>query len=138
MANPAEKLMVDRNPIDVEPALARQGREPLVDLVHLSRQTLGDESLETELLSMFDRQAEILALRLRDRTRRMDGDERGDIAHTLKGSALAVGAFPLSRAADAYECAARAESPDAAARLAELQSAIEAARTVIGQLLERA
>ena len=39
--------------------------EPVIDLVHLSRQTLGDTALETELLRLFEGQARAFAARLR-------------------------------------------------------------------------
>ena len=35
-----------------------------IDLVHLSRQSLGDRALEIELLTLFERQAEQIAARL--------------------------------------------------------------------------
>jgi len=63
---------------------------------------------------------------------------RADLAHTLKGSALAIGAFGVGRAAQAYEDAARAETVDLPLRLARLDAAIGAARRTIAELLDRA
>ena len=37
--------------------LGAQNEEPVIDLVHLARQTMGDQALETELLDLFDRQS---------------------------------------------------------------------------------
>ena len=65
-----------------------------IDLVHLSRQTLGDRQLEVELLQLFDRQAAQIAARLGADTGNTDRRWRQDLSHTLKGSARAVGAEP--------------------------------------------
>jgi len=73
-----------------------------IDLVHLSRQSMGDRALETELLALFDRQAVMIM----DRLRQEGGggrDWRRDLAHTLKGSARAVGAVRVAAAAQCYE-----------------------------------
>ena len=71
--------------------------EPAIDLVHLARQTDGDDALEAELLAMFDRQAaKIVAklarakLRRRPRGHRAQaarlgaGDRRGRVAKAAK------------------------------------------------------
>lgn len=82
------------------PALgAAQG--PAIDLAHLARQSLGDRELEAELLDLFDRQAARIAgeLCMPDLSPGSRA-ERADLAHTLKGSARAVGAW---RVADACE-----------------------------------
>jgi len=39
-----------------------------IDLEHLARMTLGERSLEAEVLTLFDRQAAILLARMRDST----------------------------------------------------------------------
>jgi HPt (histidine-containing phosphotransfer) domain-containing protein len=74
-----------------------------IDLVHLSRQSLGDRALETELLQLFDRQAEQIMARLASDIGRGDRRWRRDLSHTLCGSAHAVGAFAVAEAAGAYE-----------------------------------
>lgn len=66
-------------PVDVRP----------VDLAHLSRQTMGDRSLEQEVLSLFMQQANLV----RDRIGQASTEERLRLAHGLKGSARGVGAF---------------------------------------------
>ena len=60
----------------------------------------------------------------------------GALAHTLKGSARAIGAF---RVADAAECleAVLAEGDDPAEALAELDDAVAGARTAIDAILRR-
>jgi HPt (histidine-containing phosphotransfer) domain-containing protein len=120
-------------------AIEQAGKErmgsPVIDLVHLSRQTLGDSELENELLTLFDRQAEQFAARLASPAAPGESRQRGDLAHTLKGSARAVGAFELGDAADAYEIAVRAGAPDTEFALKRLQAAIDRAHKEIARLL---
>jgi len=110
---------------------AEEGERPL-DLVHLARATDGDESLEAELLAMFDRQSEKLMerVKLSDLPRRA----RADIAHRLRGSALAIGAFAVARAAEAAEVAFEAEVGEPVAELAALAAYVGQAREAIAQL----
>ena len=68
--------------------------EPL-DRAHLFRMTLGDHSLEGEVLRLFDRQCGMLL-------ERMVSAQPACIkalAHTLDGSARGIGAWRVSRAA---------------------------------------
>jgi len=44
---------------------SRASLERPIDLVHLSRMTLGDRGLEREVLALFDRQATVLVSRMR-------------------------------------------------------------------------
>ena len=110
--------------------------EPIIDLVHLSRQTLSDQALEVELLDLFDRQSARIIAQLRD-AGADDGKVRGDLAHTLRGSALAVGAGRVARVAQIYEarCASAPRGAAAAAALEALASAVAEARATIAQLL---
>ncbi len=80
---------------------------PVLDLVYLSRQTLGDVALELELLSTFDRQAGLIMARL-DAASDMAQGSKADLVHTLKGSARAVGALALAFVADIHEGVLRA------------------------------
>lgn len=111
-----------------EPAAGRP-----IDLVHLAKQTFGERDLEAELLRLFDRQSAQILARLGD-AGMSDGRWRADLAHTLKGSARAVGAFDVAGAAEAYEAAARADR-DLAAPLARLAAAAAAAHGAIRELL---
>ena len=77
------------------PGQAGSGRP--IDLVHLSRQSLGDRALETELLSLFERQAHLIVARMAGPE--LDGRAFVELAHTLKGSALVVGAWRVAEAA---------------------------------------
>jgi HPt (histidine-containing phosphotransfer) domain-containing protein len=118
----------------LEPTFAERratSRQRPIDLVHLARATDGDESLEAELLSMFDRQSEKLAERVKfaDLPRRA----RADIAHRLRGSALAIGAFAVAEAAQSLETAFEGEG-EPTAELAALDAAVAAARAAIAEL----
>jgi HPt (histidine-containing phosphotransfer) domain-containing protein len=112
---------------------ARKASSRPVDLVHLSRYTLGERELEREVLELFCSQSLLYIERLRQA--KSDQDWK-DAAHSLKGSAQAIGAW---RAGDA---AARAEalSGDAlaelrAVRLSEIESSVREAETYIDGLL---
>lgn len=108
-----------------------------LDLVHLSRQTLGDASLEQELLLLFDAQCDQVALRLAAPAKPGDADWRAALAHTLKGSASAVGAFEVAGRADAYEEAARLRSAPLDEDYRRLALAIARARAAIAALLSQ-
>jgi HPt (histidine-containing phosphotransfer) domain-containing protein len=119
----------------VEEAANDRAIVPAIDLVHLSRQTLGDSALEAELLILFDRQALQLAGRLAPAVKSGEANWRADLAHTLKGSARAVGAFQVGDAAEAYEIAVRAEAPDLELAFKRLHAAVDRARKEIAALL---
>jgi HPt (histidine-containing phosphotransfer) domain-containing protein len=108
---------------------------PAIDLVHLARQTDGDAALEAELLAMFDAQSAKLCGRLA--LAEVGAQAKADIAHRLKGSALALGAWRVAEAATATETHfARIAAGDAPASdpLIELQAAVAAARAAIARL----
>ena len=67
--------------------------------------TLGERSLEREVLALFDRQTELLLPRIRGAGR----PAAATLAHTMKGSALGIGAWRVARAAEAVEQAPEAE-----------------------------
>ena len=66
-----------------------------IDIEHLQRMTLGDAGLEREVLAMFSAQAVGLIGTLAA----LPADA-GALAHTLKGSARAIGAFRVADAAE--------------------------------------
>lgn len=88
------------------PSLAPDDRP--IDLVHLARTTMGDRSLEREVLQLFDRQSTLLIARMRSAA----PAGVATLAHTLKGSARGIGAWRVARAAEALELAAGASDAD--------------------------
>jgi HPt (histidine-containing phosphotransfer) domain-containing protein len=78
-------------------------RDLAIDFVHLARQTEGDEALKAELLALFERQAARALQKLADPA--LPEGARADLAHRLKGSALAIGAGRVAAAAEAVEIA---------------------------------
>jgi HPt (histidine-containing phosphotransfer) domain-containing protein len=113
---PSPPLAPDDGPIDIE---------------HLQRMTLGDESLEREVLAMFSAQA----VRLVGALAALPA-EGGTLAHTLKGSARAIGAFRVADAASGLESAIQNGS-DPSQPLAELKDAVAEARSSIDVILRR-
>jgi HPt (histidine-containing phosphotransfer) domain-containing protein len=117
--------------------MGAQAEEPAIDLVHLARQTMGDQALEIELLELFDGQSARIVSQLAG-TQAGDAKLHGDLAHTLRGSALAVGAGRVARTAQAYEALHNERSPrqgSVNAALEALTTAVAEARAVIARLL---
>jgi hypothetical protein len=102
-----------------------------IDLEHLTRMTLGERSLECEVLRLFDRQA----LMLMERMRESAAPAVAAFAHTLKGSARGIGAWPVARAAEMVELAASTDGADVKTPLVRLGACIDEARAVIADLL---
>jgi HPt (histidine-containing phosphotransfer) domain-containing protein len=112
------------------------GFEPPLDLVHLARQCLGDHELETELLQLFRQQAPVLTARLSGPPA-LSLDAKAKIAHTLRGSALALGAWRVAGAASRIEELASAGGDQSSAEahaIAALVSAVSEALTEIDRL----
>ena len=109
---------------------SRASLERPIDLVHLSRMTLGDRGLEREVLALFDRQATVLVSRMRSAS----PGSVTTVAHTLKGSARGVGAWRVAAAAEAVEIAASGDG-DLSAAITRLAAVAEEARAVIAELL---
>jgi HPt (histidine-containing phosphotransfer) domain-containing protein len=103
-----------------------------IDLVHLARMTLGERSLEREVLELFDRQAMLLL----ERMQTAPVEAVPSLAHTLKGSARAIGAAHVARAAEAVEFSNGADATERARAFAALGSATEQARSFIADLLQ--
>jgi HPt (histidine-containing phosphotransfer) domain-containing protein len=113
---PSPPLAPDDGPIDIE---------------HLQRMTLGDASLEREVLAMFSTQAASLIGKLAALP-----TDAGALAHTLKGSARAIGAFGVADAAGHLEVAVL-DGHDPSEALSELDEAIAQARMAIDAILRR-
>jgi HPt (histidine-containing phosphotransfer) domain-containing protein len=103
-----------------------------IDIAHLRRMTLGDAALEREVLTMFAAQAARLAGALAA----MPADAPA-LAHTLKGSARAIGAFAVADAAACLETLIKSGGKTAAA-LIELDEAIAEALAAIDAFLDGA
>ncbi len=102
-----------------------------IDLEHLQRMTLGDAGLEREVLAMFSAQTVSLIGRLMT----LPADA-GALAHALKGSARAIGAFAVADAAARFEAVLQ-KGDDPSASLAGLRDAVAEARTAIDAILRR-
>jgi HPt (histidine-containing phosphotransfer) domain-containing protein len=109
------------------PSLAPDDRP--IDLVHLARTTMGDRSLEREVLQLFDRQSTLLIARMRAAA----PGGLANLAHTMKGSARGIGAWRVARAAEALELAGGAD--DTARALDQLAAASDEACALIAELL---
>jgi HPt (histidine-containing phosphotransfer) domain-containing protein len=113
---PSPPLAPDDGPIDIE---------------HLARMTLGDSRLEREVLAMFSAQAVSLIATLA-----VMPAEAGALAHTLTGSARAIGAFRVADAAEHLETVIRTGGNPTSA-LAELDDAVGQARLAVVAILRR-
>ena len=102
-----------------------------INLEHLRRMTLGDAGLEHEVLAMFSAQTGNLIGALATMP-----PEAGALAHTLKGSARAIGAFVVADAAARLEAAIR-NGDDPAQAVAGLTDAVAEARGAIDAILRR-
>jgi HPt (histidine-containing phosphotransfer) domain-containing protein len=110
-----------------------------IDFEHLKRMTLGDAGLEHEVLAMFAAQSAKLIGTLASLPKNAGKDRGKDaptLAHTLKGSARAIGAFGVADAAARLE-AVLAASNDPSHELAELGEAVALARAAIEAVLRR-
>ena len=104
-----------------------------VDLVHLSRYTLGERALEREVLELVCAQSAIYVERLHAAS---SDKEWKDAAHSLKGSARAIGAWRAAAAAEHAETlAGDSLAHGRTAKLREIESSLGEARDYIGALL---
>lgn len=120
----AEQVDVDRG-MDGR----RDGVEPaILDMAHLRRYTLDDVELQREVLGLFRDQVVTSVAALRDSCE--DKSAWAMAAHTLKGTARAVGAFHLGRAAE------RAERSSASVEAREKSAAMvaEAAELTLAEV----
>lgn len=104
--------------------MARRDLTGAVDFAHLERYAGHDQALVDEVLSIFREQA-ALWLRLLDP--RAPGGAWRDAAHSLKGSALGVGAFALADECEAAELASGANEVERTAALDRIKDALDLA-----------
>ena len=103
-----------------------------VDLAHLARYTLGDVALEREVLELFCTQSVSYLEQLRAATSHKAWSEA---AHSLKGSARAVGAWRAARAAEHIEALREDIPPDVrAAQVDELEASLQEAAAFVASL----
>jgi HPt (histidine-containing phosphotransfer) domain-containing protein len=117
-------------PIDAPPPAPV---EAAIDREHLARMTLGERSLEAEVLMLFDRQAAVLLAHMREAAPLAVAA----FAHTLKGSARGIGAWRVAAAAEAVET--DASGPDlggVAGAIARLAAAVDEASAAIAAQLQ--
>ena len=102
-----------------------------IDIDHVRRMTLGDAGLEREVLAMFSAQSVSLIAGLAAKS-----PDATALAHMLKGSARAIGAFRVAEAAESLEIRLR-NREDPSEALAEVEDAVAEARAAIDELLRR-
>ena len=104
-----------------------------IDMQHLARMTLGEQSLQREVLALFERQADVLLPRIRGGAPAL----AASLAHTLKGSAASIGAFKVMRAAETVERVQGQTDRDAAmvAAIETLAVVLEEAKAEIARLI---
>lgn len=113
---PSPPLVPDDGPLDTE---------------HLKRMTMGDASLEREVLAMFAAQASELIEKIVKLP-----PNAAQLVHKLRGSAQAIGAFRITDAAEWLETGLR-DQEDTHEAMMTLTDAVVEARAEIDGLLKR-
>jgi HPt (histidine-containing phosphotransfer) domain-containing protein len=103
-----------------------------LDQAYLSENTLGDEALRNEVLRLFLKQSGFLIEQLEIADQSVSIAE---YAHTLKGSALAVGAFQVAGAAEKLEKLAEQGQVDLKDAFANVKSKLAEARVLIAPMI---
>jgi len=108
----------------------------VIDEDHLHRMTLGDASLEREVLEIFARQTVLTCNRLAG----AEPARAAAIAHTIKGSARGIGAWHVATAAERVEQAASSGGSNEAvsAAIGQLEAASAEVRDAIAARLATA
>jgi len=109
-----------------------------VDLAHLDRYTGGDRAINEEILGLFDSHC-------REMLERLEGiaSDPGaaktwrEVAHTLKGAARGIGAFPLADAAAEAEKAVPGDLGSTLVALERIKGESVAVLTFIEEFLAR-
>lgn len=109
----------------------QDGHRP-IDMVHLAKQTLGDQGLEQEVLRLFDQMARTYLERLRSSA---DVEQMLRHLHTLKGAAAGVGAARIAELARAAEADLKAGLPVCPERIDDIGMAVEECSAFIDELL---
>lgn len=119
------------DPSGASPSGRPREAAPPLDIDFLVRQTFGDPGLEAEMLRLFDAQAAQALARLATFADAGEARQRADLTHSIKGAARAIGALATAAAAEDYENALRAGSPDRDAALGRFVAALEVVRIVL-------
>ena len=104
--------------------MARRDLTGAVDFAYLETYAANDQAVIDEVLALFREQAS-LWMRLLDPA--IENNAWRDAAHTLKGSALGVGATALAQACASAEQAADMNAVERTIRLERVRDALEAA-----------
>ena len=130
------KLGANRAQRQQEPATGARHVAGALDLAHLRHFTLGDKHLETEILGLFIAQVPITIAALKQA--KTDGDWYV-AAHTLKGSARAVGARRLALLAAQAERLVGVSDPSVCRMMVRmLEEAADEAKAFIDPLRRKA
>ena len=119
-------------------AQAGSGAEP-VDFQHLARYTLGEPELEREVLELFCSQSVLYLEQLRAA---MSESDWKHAAHSLKGSARAIGAWRTAQAAERAEALYGETIQDDGiaqsrqARIDEIEASLREAEAFIASVLD--
>ena len=95
---------------DMTKSTSEAVRAQAVDLAHLARHTMDDRDLERSVLEMFIVQSQVYLIRLKDA---QTADAWRDAAHTIKGAARGIGAWPVAEMADEVERLSKVDDPGA-------------------------
>ncbi len=104
---------------------------PVLDLNHLSKMTMGDAGLAAEVIAIFQEQAAMWGRLL---SAKEPAPTWADAAHTLKGSALGIGAIRLARYCERAETLGRSGT----ATPVQAAVALDDVRAALGEALEAA
>lgn len=112
-------------------ALESQRRGP-IDLVHLARQSLGDQGLQEEILRVFAQRIIVYYERIEMST---GLEELVGHLHVLRSAAVGVGAWSLAELAGVAEDELRAGAPVNPERIEDLGMAVQEVSGFIEQLV---
>lgn len=103
-----------------------------IDLVHLSRQSLGDRMLESEILRMYD---QLVEQHFNTVNNPPPGADVSYALHALKGASAGVGAFGVSDIARDAENELRSSGAPRRETIADLEMKVVEVRSFIAGIL---